>query len=355
MVDHMDYKDCLIDGSITVVEAMHKIEQLGTRVLFVVDGEGVLTGALSDSDIRNWILKTGSTEGTAENAANDAPKVVLAGQEDLAQELADRYHIDVIPVVNEKRQVQNVLFLYNTISRFTERLDTPILMMAGGKGKRLYPYTKILPKPLIPIRDIPISQRIFDHFYDCGCRDFYMVVNYKKEMIKAYYQDVSLGYKITFLDEQIPLGTGGGVRLAREHISDTFILANCDSMLNIDYSKAVQHHKQEKNVVTIICSMVKYTIPYGVVDFKENGKVTGMREKPSYSFFTNTGIYIVEPAVFDHIRDNEEIDFPSVIERCREKGLNVGAYPISEDAWMDMGQFSTMEDMERRLLQSKTE
>ena len=80
-----------------------------------------------------------------------------------------------------------------------------------------------------------------------------------------------------------------------------------------------------------------------------------MREKPSYSFFTNTGIYIVEPAVFEHIRDNEEIDFPSVIERCREKGLNVGAYPISEDAWMDMGQFSTMEDMERRLIQSRTE
>ena len=130
----MDYRDCLIDGGISVVEAMYRIEQLGTRVLFVVDGDGVLTGALSDSDIRNWILKTGSTEGTAENAANDAPKVVLAGQEDYAQELADKYHIDVIPVVNEKSQVQNVLFLYNTVSRFTEKLDTPILMMAGGNS-----------------------------------------------------------------------------------------------------------------------------------------------------------------------------------------------------------------------------
>lgn len=168
-------------------------------------------------------------------------------------------------------------------------------------------------------------------------------------MIKAYFNDLDTQYSLKFCDEDIPLGTGGGISLLRDMVSETFVLTNCDVLILEDVRKIIKHHRQQGNKVTMVCSLKNYVIPYGVVNFTEGGEISSFEEKPSLSFFTNTGYYILEPDVYRYVADGEKIGMPDILLRMKEDDQKIGVYPIGENAWMDMGQFDTMESMERRL------
>ena len=172
-------------------------------------------------------------------------------------------------------------------------------------------------------------------------------------MIKAYFNDMDRDYNIHFWDEETPLGTGGGLRLLQHSMKETFILTNCDILILDDVEKIVRHHKKEQNKVTMVCSLKNFTIPYGIVKFSEGGEISSFEEKPQLSFFTNTGYYILEPDIFKYINPGERIGMPDIIDRMRKGGLKVGIYPIGENAWLDMGQFDSMESMERSLKELK--
>ena len=221
--------------------------------------------------------------------------------------------------------------------------------MAGGLGTRLYPYTKILPKPLIPVGEIPIIEHIINRFYRQGAQNFYLIVNHKKNMIKAYLNDIEKAYQVCFVDEEQPLGTGGGLSLLKGEISQPFILSNCDILIDSDYEKIYEHHLSENNYITMVCSLKNMRIPYGVVEISKDGGIEEMKEKPEISFFTNTGMYVVHPEVIDELELNQRIDFPDIIEKCRQEGKKIGVYPISENSWLDMGQIDELEEMRRRL------
>jgi len=221
--------------------------------------------------------------------------------------------------------------------------------MAGGLGTRLYPYTKILPKPLIPIGEIPIVEHIMNRFHLYGSTQFYLIVNHKKNMIKAYFNEIERNYKVSYIDEDKPLGTGGGLSLLKGKINSTFILSNCDILIEEDYEKIYDYHKKEKNLITMICSLKNIQIPYGVIEIGENGEIESMKEKPELSFFTNTGMYIVEPKVIEELKNDMSIGFPDIIESYMSQGEKVGIYPISESSWLDMGQLDEMEEMRRTL------
>ena len=124
---------------------------------------------------------------------------------------------------------------------------------------------------------------------------------------------------------------------------------NCDILILEDLAEIVKHHEEERNDVTMVCSLKSYVIPYGVVHFSEGGQLDSFEEKPEMNFFTNTGYYILEPCVFDFIGEAEKIDMPNILDRMRNEGKKIGIYPIGENAWLDMGQFETMEGMERKL------
>ena len=206
-----------------------------------------------------------------------------------------------------------------------------------------------MPKPLIPIVDTPISERIIQSFQKIGCKEFYMIINYKKNMIKAYFTDSDKNYNICFVEEKTPLGTGGGIRLLKGKIHNTFILTNCDILILEDVRKMIEHHKEQNNQVTMVCSLKNFEIPYGIVNFTEGGEISSFEEKPKMSFFTNTGYYILEPSIFQYIGENENIGMPDIITRMKDAGQKVGIYPISENAWLDMGQMDSMESMERKV------
>lgn len=343
-------KESLIGyDNITITEALKKIDENSLGILFIVDSGEKLVGALSDGDIRRWLIKTGDLKASVALAMNKKPKYVLEYKEADAAKLMDDNCITAIPVVDELMRVIKVVNNKNRdkkTCRISKKLQgVPVVMMAGGKGTRLYPYTKILPKPLIPVGDKPIAELIIESFCEYGCKEYYLIVNHKKNMIKAYFGELESEYNVHFVDEDVPLGTGGGISLLKGMIRDTFILTNCDNIVEDDYSRIYDYHKEHKNLITMICSLKNFSIPYGVVNLANEGTIKSMEEKPTFSFFTNTGCYIVEPEVIDDIPEGTFMGFPDMIEKYRLEGKNVGVYPISENAWLDMGEMDALEKM----------
>lgn len=333
----------------TLTEVINRLDQLKVKTLFILR-DGVLVASVTDGDIRRAILKGIGLTTPVSQFANYSPICLAVDSNQNRDDILVKKGIYAIPMVDEKKRVVDI-YIGNDVTRIQESqpMDLPVIIMAGGLGTRLYPYTKILPKPLIPIEDTPISERIIHSFYEKGCKRFFMIVNHKKNMIKAYFNDIKKLYDLEFVDENKPLGTGGGIWFLKDKIKETFVLTNCDILIMDDLSKIVEHHREMENDVTMVCSLKNYEIPYGVVNFSEGGAIESFDEKPHMSFFTNTGYYILEPSVFQYVQKDEYIGMPDVVMRMKEGGLKVGIYPIGENAWLDMGQMDSMDIMERRL------
>lgn len=343
--------DFIGKNTINMVEALKKIDINALGVLFIVDEEEKLVGALSDGDIRRWLIKTGELKTQVYMVMNNNPKYLSFDQVDLAKDEIVKNFITAIPIVDDNMHIIDIVADKDLDeSKYKDKLkNVPVVMMAGGKGTRLYPYTQILPKPLIPVGEKPIAEHIIDGFCKYGCNEFHMIVNHKKNMIKAYFNEIKRQYDVFYADEEKPLGTGGGISLLKGRVNKTFILTNCDILIEEDYSQIYEYHKEHKNLITMICSLKNFSIPYGVVNLAENGSIGSMEEKPTFSFFTNTGCYIVEPEVIYDMPDDTVINFPDIIEKYREEGKSVGVYPIGENAWLDMGQIDELEKMRERL------
>ena len=344
----MDVKDFLIDEESTMLEAMQLLDRVAKKVLFVVR-QGEFVASITDGDIRRWILKKGNLDARVEEIANYNPKFINEKDKLAAKEIMRELSIEALPVLNEYKDIVSIVFRNEEEISSSKNLYVPVVIMAGGLGTRLYPYTKILPKPLIPIGELPIVEHIINRFNEYGADQFFLIVNHKKNMIKAYFNEIEKNYEVNYADEDQPLGTGGGLSLLKGKINSTFILTNCDILIEEDYEKIYDYHKKENNLVTMVCSLKNVRIPYGVIEINENGEIEEMREKPEFSFFTNTGMYIVEPKVIDELEENKSIGFPDIIEKYKEAGEKIGVYPISEHSWLDMGQLDEMEKMRKRL------
>lgn len=334
--------------SFTISEAMQHINQNSFGILFLIDKNNKLIGCITDGDIRRFLLSGGKMSGMAIEAANKTPRIAKSIDE--ARNLYHKKNYVVIPIISEDGRV---IDLYNgetgILKKPKKPLNLPVVINAGGRGTRLDPFTKVLPKPLIPVGELPIIELIMREYQGYCCNDFHIIVNYKKELMKAYFADSENHYNITWYDEDKPLGTGGGLSLLKGKISDTFFFANCDALLTANYESMLNFHKENGNVITMICAYKNFNIPYGVVEMGANGVIESMKEKPLMSFLTNTGIYIVEPKVIEDIEDGVSIGFPDIVEKERRKGCKVAVFPVSESDWMDMGQLPELEKMRMRL------
>jgi len=344
----VNLNELFIREDMHVIDAMETLNKEAKKILFIVEDD-VLQAALTDGDIRRWILKNGDLSAPVSQVANYKPRFLYEKDRKQAKTFMKKHSIESLPIVDEKMHITSVIFWDDQSIERNEILDVPVVIMAGGLGTRLYPYTKILPKPLIPIGDLPIAEHIIQRFRKFGITRFFLVINHKKNMIKAYFGEVEKDYELIYIDEDVPLGTGGGLSLLKGKIDTTFILSNCDILIEENYANLVRFHRASKNLITMVCSIKKIKIPYGVVDIDESGQIAAMREKPELSFLTNTGIYIVEPEVLDAMVDDEVIGFPDIMARHQASGAKVGIFPISESAWMDMGELDQMENMRQRL------
>lgn len=341
----MNYKDLCVQKETSIQDAMRQLDKTARKILFICEGDSV-AGSLTDGDIRRFLLNGGRMDAAVAQAANLKPRTAQSVQE-ARRLLAEDY--SAIPLVDSQGMLLDIILPPKQNAPVYPQLGIPVVIMAGGKGTRLDPYTRIFPKPLIPVGDYPIIEHIMQQFEGYGCSDFHVIVNYKKQLMKAYFNESSQHYDVSWYDEDQPLGTGGGLYLLKNAMKETFFLTNCDILLHSDYADMLKFHRDHGNVITMIGVCKTLTIPYGVVDIGVDGIIEAMREKPELSFLTNTGMYIVEPQVLEDIPDNTVFGFPEIIEMQRQKGKQVAVYPVSEDEWMDMGQLTALEDMRHRL------
>ena len=297
--------------------------------------------------MRRYILANGSTEGVVNDVCNKNPHFATTYDLLTPQRVALEYGVTAVPIVDDEGQVLNIVFADGTTLARKESLDesVPVVMMAGGKGTRLLPLTAIIPKPLIPVNGITIAERIIGRFHEGGCNDFWLVLNYKREMIKSYFDELTCDYDVSYIDETVFRGTGGGLKLLEGKINSTFIVTNCDILVDLDLSALIHTHREASNSATAVVCLRNYTIPYGTVEIEEGGGVIGMREKPTISSLVYTGVCVLEPEVLKYIGEDENLDFPDLLMRCIDSGCNVGVFPIGEGAWLDMGQVDELKRM----------
>lgn len=330
----------------TVQKAMAQIDLNHRGIVVLTDEDNKLVGTLTDGDIRRFLLKGGSLSEPAAEAANLSPRVAMTVSE--AEALYHSKNYVAIPIINYDRMLLDI-YIGTHVKRVFPQLNLPVVINAGGKGTRLEPFTKILPKPLIPVGELPILELIMKSFADYGCTEFHIIVNYKKELIKAYFSESDKEYNISWYDEERPLGTGGGLTMLKGCLDRSFFFTSCDTLIRANYGSMVDYHREKKHVVTMVCAHKNVSIPYGVVEMTEGGGIAGFREKPSFSFLTNTGMYLIEPEVIDRMEDGVSIGFPDVVEKERLDGRLVGIFPITESDWMDMGQMDELEKMRKQL------
>lgn len=338
----------------TAVDALQKIDKNAKGIVFVLNEKEQVVGTLTDGDIRRWLIKTADLHGTIQGIMNRNPKILYKKNKAEAKEHLEKYSITALPIVNSQEKIVDIIFksFGNTREDRIDRMtlvDTPVVIMAGGKGTRLYPYTKILPKPLIPIGDIPIMERIINRFNEYGVHDFYATLNYRKSMIKSYFAEINGGYSIHYVEENQPLGTGGSLRLIEEKFEKPIIVTNCDILIDGDYADIYKYHMSAQNDMTIVSALKNIVVPYGVIQSKENGTIISMEEKPKLSYFVNTGMYIINPEVMNKIPENTFYHMTDLAEQLLKDGKRVGMYPISEDSFLDMGEFEEMHRMEKKL------
>ena len=256
-------------------------------------------------------------------------------------------NITSVPIVNDRFNIITIKFLNAETAYKSSDLHIPVVIMAGGKGTRLSPYTDVLPKPLIPIGNETITELIMSRFKKFGCSEFNMIVNYKRNLIKAFFSEADKLYNVRFTDEEKFLGTAGGLKLIENNYKSTFFLTNCDILIEADYADILSYHRVNKNILTVVCAAKKVEIPYGTVEINKDGNIVKLNEKPTFSFMANTGFYVVEPKFIQYITENTFVHITDIIEKCINMGERIGMYPVSENAWFDMGQKNELERMKR--------
>lgn len=351
----MEIADFFISEEEKIKNVLRRMDAVGHGIL-LVGSDNHLRAVITDGDIRRAMLKGYDENSRSGDIANYMPFFLnfFEATEQKINEVFKTKRIKAVPIIGSDGTVQRIEFDNGKVIYKKACNNTKVIIMAGGKGTRLSPLTDVLPKPLIPVGDETILEHIIDRFSILGFWDFNIIINYKKELIKAFFSETVYNNKnnvtVTLWEEENFQGTAGGLKLLQEEIKSTFILSNCDILVDSDYEYIIKEHKQRGNCITVICASQNIQIPYGTVRTDSNNNIIALEEKPSIECLINTGMYVLEPEVIELIKDGEYLHMPDLIQRCMTKKYKVGAYRIKEDGWLDMGEINKLEYMEKHFM-----
>ena len=339
-------KNITIKPTATIKEAMEALDKTAEKVLLVVDDSQTLIGCLTDGDIRRYILKGLELTSVIENAYKKNPIFVFQEDFDLEKIKAVflKNKIDVIPILDQNRKVINFITwekaFGNNRNSENQKLDAPVVIMAGGSGTRLEPFTKVLPKPLIPVGEKPVIDHIIDRFRAYGASEFYLTIHHMSKILRAYFEEKCPDYSIGFAEEDEPRGTAGSIKLLADKLDRPFFVSNCDIIIEADYADLYRFHTKNGYDITLVASTKQFNIPYGICELNGSGSLKRIQEKPEYNYLVNTGLYVLNPDVIDLIPDNKLFHITHLMDKVKENNGTIGVYPVSEKAWIDVGQWA---------------
>jgi dTDP-glucose pyrophosphorylase/CBS domain-containing protein len=323
----------IIPPATPITEAISVLDKAGTGALVLCEAGCVLSGLLTDGDIRRAILQGKSLDGPCSEIASRNPVVASRGiSAREALHLMNERNVNHLPLVDAENRVVEFL-LRKDVAEFEQ--DMSAVVMAGGFGKRLLPLTETVPKPMLPVGDRPLLELIIQRLRHSGIRDVNLTTHYLPESITDHFGDGrEFGVRLNYLQEDSPMGTAGGLKLMKRPDS-TFLVINGDILTTLPYQDMLVYHRQHGAVLTAGVRKHEVHVPFGVVEC-EDVRIVGLKEKPSLSFFINAGAYLLEPSAWDYIPDKQRFDMTDLIHTLLNAGLPVVGFPILE-YWADVG------------------
>lgn len=339
------FSDIVVNSQDSILNILKTMDETKRKLLIVMEGDK-FSGVVSIGDLQRAIIKGIDIHSSIQGILRH--DVTFASTGDDVDVVKARMRIrrnELMPIVTPEGELVDVIFwndlFQEAMPRSNKKIDLPVIIMAGGEGTRLRPLTNVLPKALIPLRDKTMIEEIMIRFFECGCRDFFISVNHKAEMIRYYFDSLQNSqYNIQYIEEDIPLGTAGSLYLLRDKIRTSFFVTNCDILIDQDYSDILDYHRDNNNEITIVAALKNMKIPYGTITCREDGLLQDLQEKPEFVFKINTGFYILEAKLLDEIPENKFFHITSLIEKLKNEGRRVGVFPINEKSWTDIGNWS---------------
>ncbi len=330
-----------LTGDESILCAMKQMDLQGHKLLIIIR-KGKFAGLVSIGDIQRAIIKNLPLKTPVKKIIRRDIRVACIDEDihNIKSEMITQ-RIECMPVVNQSGDIVDMIFwedIFDDTQNILGTLGIPVVIMAGGEGKRLKPLTNVLPKPLIPICNKTIIEDIMDQFVRMGCNEFYISLKYKADMIKNYLLALNNpDYNLQFFQEDKPLGTAGSLCLLSDKISSAFFVTNCDSIVKQDMTEVYEYHKENKNDMTIVAALKYMEIPYGTIESGKDGILLSLSEKPEITYKINSGMYILEPDTISLIPKNEFFHITDLISKLKDKKARVGVFPVSEKSWHDYG------------------
>lgn len=334
------YKDHLILTGSTVRQALILLNELAQdAILFVVDENEKLIGALTDGDVRRGLIKGFTIDSIVNDIIQNNPRYITKGENSLDKIIEYREgHFKIVPVLDENHRVVNII----NFRKIRSYLPIDAVIMAGGRGQRLQPLTDTVPKPLLKVGDKAIMEHNLDRLALYGVDDFWVCVKYLGEQIVDHFgkgSDKNIEIEYTWEDE--PLGTIGAVSKIKNFKHDYILVTNSDILTNIDYEQFFLEFIEEDADLAVLTIPYQVSIPYAVLE-TDKRHVKSFKEKPTYTYYSNGGIYLMKKKVLESIPSNTFFNATDLMESLIENNFKVISFPFS-GYWLDVGKHEDFE------------
>jgi dTDP-glucose pyrophosphorylase len=334
------FKEHLILSGSKVKEALLQFNKLSLdAILFVVDAQDILIGALTDGDVRRGLLKGFTIDSCIDEIIQDNPRFITKGENNLEKIIAFREgDFRIIPVVDENQRVVNVI----NFRKIRSYLPIDAVIMAGGRGQRLIPLTNITPKPLLKVGNKSIMEHNLDRLALYGIDDFWVSLKYLGEQIENYFgRGTEKNIKIEYIWENEPLGTIGAVSNISNFEHDYILVTNSDLLTNVDYEQFFLEFLKRGADLAVLTIPYQVSIPYAVLE-TNNGKVKSFKEKPTYTYYSNGGIYLMKKEMLKFIPKNTFFNATDLMKELIKNDYKVISFPFS-GYWLDVGKHEDFE------------
>lgn len=346
-----NFEDHLVTSTKTIKDALVQLDVLAKdAILFVVNEAKELVGSLTDGDVRRGLLKGISIEDTVIEIIQKNPKFIKKGEDDIKKVIEFRENnFRIIPVLDQDNKVVNVINF-----RFLRSyLPIDAVVMAGGKGTRLRPLTNDTPKPLLLVGDKPIMEHNVDRLALYGIDDFWFSVKYLGKQIEDYFQDgKNKNINIDYVWEDKSLGTIGAVSMINNFKHDYILITNSDLLTNLDYEHFFLDFLNNDADFSVLSIPYNVSIPYAVLE-RDNNKVKNFKEKPTYTYYSNGGIYLMKKEMLNYLpKKSKHFNATDLMEKLIEEGKKIISYPLA-GYWLDVGKHEDFEKANNDITQIK--
>tara|TARA_B110000211_G_scaffold132543_1_gene152034 strand:- start:2429 stop:3475 length:1047 start_codon:yes stop_codon:yes gene_type:complete len=336
----VNYREHLINTETNIREALERLDALARdAIVFIVDEDDKLKGSLTDGDVRRGLLKGVDINEGVKEVIQNHPKYIRKGVRDIHQIIQYRNeNLRIIPVIDADDKVVNIVnFRY-----MRSYLPIDAIIMAGGRGQRLRPLTDTVPKPLLKIGNKSIMERNVDRLALYGIDDFWFSVKYLGDQIVDYFGDgKDKNLSIHYVWEDEPLGTIGSASKIDDFKHEHVLVSNSDILTNLDYEAFYLDFLEKDADFSVATIPYNVSIPYAVLE-TSNGHVLNFKEKPTYTYYSNGGIYLMKRSVLEYIPKDEHFDATDLMKRLIEENKKVVSYPLV-DYWLDIGKHEDFE------------